>query len=224
MKTLFNGVLLATCLFAPAVRAADLTQLIQDVYRYNHAERIDTLAYWLPAEFWDEQWKNSPYMSDDDRRRTVKILKQYTIIAVMSGRVYRSTLQPISREEIVKNLEVHQNGDLSLPLEEAEMPEELQSLLGRLKATMENTLGQTGKGFELFVVSNVNVDRRILDPREKGVLKLQVDDVVFEWKLPLASLLLPKLDPKTGESFPGTYNYNPYTGDKLTTAAAPAAK
>ena len=41
-------------------------------------------------------------------------------------------------------------------------------------------------------------------------------------KFPLGSLLKPRIDPVSGESFPGNYGYNPYTGVKLD--AGPALK
>jgi hypothetical protein len=37
----------------------------------------------------------------------------------------------------------------------------------------------------------------------------------MRYRLPIGSILPPALDPKTGESFPGSYHFNPYTGGKL---------
>ena len=45
----------------------------------------------------------------------------------------------------------------------------------------------------------------------------------MRYRLPLGSLFPPAVDPKTGESFPGNYHFNPFTGDKLTPSAPDAA-
>ena len=56
---------------------------------------------------------------------------------------------------------------------------------------------------------------RYLNPRKIGKFSVHLKDKSFNWRLPLASLLQPKIDPETKEAFPGDYNYNPYTGNKL---------
>jgi hypothetical protein len=56
---------------------------------------------------------------------------------------------------------------------------------------------------------------RLIDPKKKGSFQYTLFDKTFQWHLPLASLLPKKMDPKTKEEFPGTFDYNPYTGDKL---------
>jgi len=51
-----------------------------------------------------------------------------------------------------------------------------------------------------------------------GVLQdyqISLYDQVFHWRLPLASLLPKKIDSKTHEEFPGNFDFNPYTGGKL---------
>jgi hypothetical protein len=40
-------------------------------------------------------------------------------------------------------------------------------------------------------------------------------DAKFTWRLPLPRLLPAKVDPRTGQEFPGDYLFNPYTGESL---------
>jgi hypothetical protein len=57
--------------------------------------------------------------------------------------------------------------------------------------------------------------RPLNDPLEPGAFQFSVYEQTVHWRKPLASLLPPKLDPKTQEEFPGKYYYNPSTGGKL---------
>ena len=49
------------------------------------------------------------------------------------------------------------------------------------------------------------------------MLEVTVAEKVFRYRLPLGSVLPPRFDPNTEETFPGNYNYSPFTGAKLTT-------
>lgn len=51
---------------------------------------------------------------------------------------------------------------------------------------------------------------------------MHVNDQALRYHLPLGSVLPAVVDPRTGDSFPGNYHFNPFTGEKLTPAPAPA--
>ena len=58
-------------------------------------------------------------------------------------------------------------------------------------------------------------DQKLIDPLKPGSFKYTLYEQTFTWRLPLVSLLPPKVDPKTSEEFPGNYEFNPYTGEPL---------
>jgi len=62
-----------------------------------------------------------------------------------------------------------------------------------------------------------NKDGQILDAKKEGSFTLTCYGREFSWRLPLGSLLPPKFDPETGESFPGNYHFNPFSGRELVT-------
>jgi hypothetical protein len=78
-------------------------------------------------------------------------------------------------------------------------------------------LGSFGKSMELLVYPNRQDGKPLLDERRPGAFRYTLYDQAFNWRLPLPSLLPPRVDPKTNEEFPGNYDYNPYTGGKLQT-------
>jgi hypothetical protein len=77
-------------------------------------------------------------------------------------------------------------------------------------------MGNMGQHLEFMVFPGLDSAKRpIADPKSEGSLTVHVGDVPLRYRLPLASLLPPAWDAKTGESFPGNYHFNPYTGNKL---------
>jgi hypothetical protein len=46
---------------------------------------------------------------------------------------------------------------------------------------------------------------------------------IFRYRLPLGSFLDPAVDVKTGETFPGNYHFNPFTGSPLSKPAGAKA-
>jgi hypothetical protein len=72
-------------------------------------------------------------------------------------------------------------------------------------------------GFILFPATDKE-GRATVDPTKEGAFVVHVGEVEVRYKLPLGSLLPPAIDPKTRESFPGNYRFNPFTGTKLSPA------
>ncbi len=90
-----------------------------------------------------------------------------------------------------------------------------QTVLATLKPLIAGMLGQFGKGIQFVVYPSKQGGQRLIDPKKPGSFDYTLFDQTYHWRLPLASLLPPKIDPKTKEEFPGNYDFNPYTGAKL---------
>jgi hypothetical protein len=77
-------------------------------------------------------------------------------------------------------------------------------------------MGAMGQHLEILVFPSVDkAGHPIADPKSDGSLTVHLGNIALHYRLPLGSILPPSVDPKTGESFPGNYHFNPYTGDKL---------
>ena len=61
----------------------------------------------------------------------------------------------------------------------------------------------------------------VFDPLSEGRIQVITSRRAYPFRTPLGSVLPPRLDASTGESFPGDYHYNPYTGGALKDAAQP---
>jgi hypothetical protein len=105
-----------------------------------------------------------------------------------------------------------------VPLGESSIDPDMKNLLQGLKPVVANMVGPLGQNthFVLFP-SKSNDGRLIADPRSNGMFWVFLAGKEFRYRLPLGSILSPKYDPGTGETFPGNYNFNPFTGTKLGT-------
>ena len=101
------------------------------------------------------------------------------------------------------------------------MSQEIKNLLSVLKPLMAGMLGQMGQGLEFIIYPNTKAGKKIIDPRAAGTLEAKFFDATFRWRLPLGALMPPKVDPQTGEEFPGNYGFNPFTGEKLKVKVQP---
>ena len=90
-----------------------------------------------------------------------------------------------------------------------------KALLAAIKPQISGVLGQMGQNIHFIVYPGRNDTGRLLDPLRAGAFQISLYDQVFHWRLPLASLLPKKIDPQTHEEFPGNFDFNPYTGGKL---------
>ena len=86
-----------------------------------------------------------------------------------------------------------------------------------MKPMFAGMLGQFGQGMEFIIYPSKQDQDLILDPRREGAFTLKLYGHPFKWRLPLNALIPAKVDPKSGEEFPGSYRFNPFTGEKLVT-------
>jgi hypothetical protein len=101
-----------------------------------------------------------------------------------------------------------------LPLDS--VAEDIRNLIQVMRPLLSNMMGAMGQHMEFLVfASKDKAGNLIADPMRDGSLTVHLADVALRYRLPLGSVLPPSLDPKTAESFPGSYRFNPYTGDKL---------
>jgi hypothetical protein len=70
------------------------------------------------------------------------------------------------------------------------------------------------KGRSIFGIGR-ETGRNISDATKEGVYYIEVGEKEFRWKLPLGSLLPPKICPVCKEKLSGAYKYCPWDGTKL---------
>ena len=209
--------LIAFLIALPAMHAEaiDLQKLTRETQRSATGGGQVTIVWWMPQAWWDSAMSASAMLTPEGKAQALAMLNDYTIFAVMRARVAGADLDARPRAELLANARCELNGAVVEPVASQDLGPGAQVLLVSFKPMLANMLGKLGQGIELVIYPNRQDGRTLVDATQPGTVKYTLYDQTFTWRLPLASLLPVKVDPKTGEEFPGDYSFNPYTGAPL---------
>lgn len=219
--------LIALLALAPALAgAADtlapekvrVNELLQDTQRASPSMGDVDLVWWIPPQFWDASLAQNGDTPEAERRAIVALFEQYTVVAVVDGRLGVLGVDGFaSAEEVRKSLRiVDPDGGIHTPLEDKALSPQFVAITAFLKPILANVIGEMGNNLHFFAFPARTADGRpVADPLGKGHFTVRLHDREFRYRLPLGSLLVPQRDAATGEEFPGSYRFNPYTGAEL---------
>lgn len=185
--------------------------------RYTQGDNI-TVITWLSQLLWSNTAKEPPELGERTRAALLKMTEPYLIFLIADGKYLPFGGTHFYPESLVRGTFRLRDsaGRLYAPLPESAVSYELRILADRLQPPMVRTFGAYGKGLKLLVFDNRDADGKPLaNPYEPGTLRLVAAEREFVYQLPLLTALPPKIDNRTGEKFPGTYKFNPYTGEAL---------
>lgn len=201
-----------------ALQAADIQELVRDTQRTSSTGGQVSMVWWIPVQFWEESLNANPGIPAEARAQVLSALADYTVIGVLrAGAGLGGLTNVIPKEELVKNLRVEFEGKVVEPLAPEKVSSTAQLLLLQMKPALGAIIGQVGQSLEFVVYPAKENGKALIDATQAGNLTVTFYGESHKWRLPLASLLPRRKDPKTGEDFPGNYNFNPYTGGKLAT-------
>ena len=202
---------------APKADSVDQSALFRDLTLTRNADNRITMAMWLPDEFWRAVLKASGRMTDKGVDDFVAVVRPYTLVAVLDAQrgitAYRyADMDALQGEATIEDM----RGATYSPLAADSVAEEVRNLIQTMRPLLANMMGAMGQHMEFLIFPSTDkTGHRIADPKSDGSLTIHLSDVALRYRLPLGSILPATLDPKTGESFPGNYHFNPYTGGKL---------
>jgi hypothetical protein len=203
----------------------DPTALIKDLESVTRSDDRFTLALWLPTEFWRVSLEGK--VTPQQAERFLKEIDPYVVVAIVDGAPGIAGSVTFSEPELVRNAVTIEDtrGNLLSPLPDAEVSGGVRNLTQMMRPMFANMLGALGSHLAFVVFAGTEKGgHRTVEPGKEGTFSVHVGTATMRYRLPLASLLPPAIDEKTGESFPGNYQFNPFTGTKLTPAPADAAK
>lgn len=209
----------ALAIAAPArAQKVELGKLVADTQKISQTGQRIVMVWWLPNEYWEAVVDNDPSFTKEMARNIIRVVGDYFIVALVDGRISPfGSITARPRPELLAELSLTVPGNRELrPLEDGKLPPDLQNLIVALKPMFAKMAGQFGQAMEMFVFPGVTPGgARFVDPRREGRFSLGVAGQSFQWRLPLGSLLPDRYDPDTKETFPGNFNFNPFTGNKL---------
>lgn len=210
---------LTTYVPAKAADGPDYGTLIRDLTKMQKTSDRMTIVMWMPEEFWKLALSANGRLTEKGIRDTLDLIRPYTLIAVLDGQSTAFGGYSYTDDQaLLTSVRLEDSrGALYQPLDPGLVSGAMRNLLDAMRPMMANMMGAMGQHMVFLAFPAADkAGQPIADETGNGSLTVRVGDAALRYQLPLESLLPPSLDPKTGESFPGTYHFNPYTGDKLT--------
>jgi len=195
-----------------------VNELTQDLQRSSQAAESLDLVWWIPAEFWDVVLADEKGMDEKTRREFGDLFRSHTIVAAVKGKIGSFGVTDFESESDLRaKLRIHDaTGKAHEPIAANKVDRRLTMLIQVMRPMFKNLLGEMGDNLQFYVFPGKGADgKRLANPVGSGSFNITLGDESYSYRLPLGSLLIPRRDPSTGEVFPGSYRFNPYTGTEL---------
>ena len=205
-----------------AVTDVDSGILTQELQRASNDEGI-VVAWWMPAEFWAVALGNEKSLTAAQMEEVMKILRQYTFIAVVDGEVGGAAIDFQDRAAVAKSLTV-EVVDAAGKVAQGRSPR----ARARRRATAAHVLvpamgaamGNLGRNLHFFVFKDQVEDARLFSPFDPGAVVVKLSgregrqDISLSIDRPIDSLLVPRLC-ANGKPAHVSWNFCPWDGKKL---------
>lgn len=196
----------------------ELNALISETQKSSDKPNAMIMIWWIPEEFWLASAAQDPSFTDAQAQEIIKILQPYTIIAVVDGTVGSFggvTYNPES--SIRSNIVLIGTDGLSYrPLSSQTIGADAKNLISMLKPVIANMLGEMGQNFHFFLFpAKDKQGANIAQANKDGIIRIQLRNEEYRWRLPLSSLLPAITCPQCGEKCSGAWEYCPWCGTKL---------
>jgi len=189
-----------------------------DHMRSDDSIKSLTMVLWLSPALWSAMMERDATLPAGQRRSVLKLIEPYLLFLVVDGTmnsIGAMNFHPEMRLRGTVRIKDAQNR-LHAPIAASALDPDIRMLGDLIKPMLGNAFGAIGKNTTLLAFSNRDVAQQPLaEPNRPGMFKVMIMEREFTYRLPLASAIPPRLDKSTGDQFPGTYNFNPYTGEAL---------
>lgn len=216
----FFSILLFLSLFSTTAFAQNveinLDDLISETQFMSDDPDLMRMVWYIPVEYWEATFSNDPSISDDEVKEIIDILDDYELFFVIDGVIGTfGNVRYQPRSEIKRNLRLHAPSGEYYPLDDNEINGDAKSMMTIMSPILASMMGTMGENMQFFFFKGKNKNKRLINPTGNESFKVQVASEMFEFNLPLASLLPPKFCPEDNAKMKGTWIYCPFHGTTL---------
>jgi len=200
----------------------DINELIHETQKMS--QKVDEMAliWWIPEEHWQASFAQDPTMTKSQAEQFLKALRPYVLVAVIDGKMGPfAGVTYKSEADIRASLQLKDSqGTFYRPLSQDKIDADARNFLSIMKPILANMLGPLGQNMHFFVFPAKNSKgQKIADAKKQGFFSVKLGQNEFRWRLPLGSLLPPKMCTKCAEKCSGAWNFCPWCGSKLPQSA-----
>ncbi len=211
-----NLVMAAALSCAGAAAAFDVQKIASETQRSVLDGSDVSMVWWIPTEFWKAAM-DSQHVDSAAARPVLASLDQYLVFAIIRASVGNGgqLVAARTREEIVVSSRLVVDGHAIDPVPVDALSPIAAALFEKFRPVMAQMLGSFGGSMVLVAYPAKVGGQTLVDATRPGQFSYTLYDQTFRWRLPLGSLMPPRVDAKTGEEFPGNFLFSPYTGEPL---------
>lgn len=207
-----------------------IDELMSDTQKTGGGIGSSEMIWWLPPQLWayvlDQQSAGAKgaakQANQEVSRQFQDLFSRHTVIAALRINNQEPDISFTSEAELRSQLQlVDMHGGVHRPIADDKVDPALKGLLNTMRPMFTSMIGPAGENMQFYVFAGRTADDKpVADPLGDGKMLVRLSRSEFSFRLPLGGLLPARRDPANGETFPGGYRYNPYTGAELQAVGA----
>lgn len=206
-----------TSSFAQDIKV-DVNVLLQETLKTSESADDMVLVWWIPEEYWRVSFALDSTITEPETEEFLKVIRPYTVIVIVDGKIgLFGGVTYKSEAGIRASIQIIDNQNISYrPLSEDKIDANTKNFLSMMKPVFSNMMGPMGENTRFFLFPSKNkAGQSIAAAKKEGTFSVKLDKREFKWKLPLSSLLTPKVCPVDGETLSGAWKFCPWHGVEL---------
>jgi hypothetical protein len=196
----------------------DINAIVQETQRTSRSADEMTLIWWIPEDFWQVSFEQNPDTTAAQIEKFMKVLRPYMVIVAVDGKIGSFGGVTYKSESTIRNsIQLIDNQKNNYrPLSNEKVNADIKNFLSMMKPVLANMLGPMGQNMHFFLFPPKNkAGQEIADAKKEGTFSVKLDKREFKWRLPLGSVLAPKICPEDGEKLSGAWKFCPWHGVEL---------
>lgn len=196
----------------------EMNSLIEETQKHSNSANKVAMIWWMPEEFWQVSFAQDPNTTAAQAEAVMKILRPYTVLVAVDGDIGTMGGVTYKPQATVQNSiqVVDSKGTHYRPLGDDKISPDAKNFLAMMKPVLVNMLGAMGQNMNFFVFSTTDAKgKNMIEAKNEGAFSVLLDKTEFKWKLPLGSLMPPKICPVDGEKLSGAWKFCPWHGVEL---------
>ena len=199
-------------------RRVNANALIQETQKMVLNPDEMTMVWWIPEEFWQVSLAQNPNIEKAQAELYMDYLRPYTLIVVAHGKIGSFGLIIYKTETQIRNsIRIIDSRGMSYsPVADEKIKYGAKYFLSMMKPVFESMLGSMGPNMHFFLFpSKSKSGQSIAIAKSDGFFSVELSEREYIWRLPLGSLVAPKICPVDGEELSGGWKFCPWHGVEL---------
>lgn len=197
-------------------RRGAIDEVVKELIKFSLEKDRQSVIFWFPVEFFIAS--APPNVPLEQTKQVEEALEPYLIIAVANGKrgVFGGTTFD-SEADIRASLRVKDSAGTSYsPLDANDIGPDMRNLFATMKPGFARSAGELGEHSHFFAFPSKGKEGQIIAAATKeGTFSVELGETTFRWRLPLGTLVPPKICPVDGEQLSGAWKFCPWHGAEL---------